>query len=107
VLRRPIESTQYTSTAYQAVLAQHGLVVSLSGRGNCYDNAVAESFFATLKIEGAFPVFDSLRTARSALFDFIEVWYNRQRLHSSLGYQSPTQYEQQDKHRRAHPARVA
>lgn len=101
------QGRQYTSDAYQAVLAQHGMVPSLSGRGNCYDNAVAESFFATLKIEGAFPVFDSLRTARSALFDFIEVWYNRQRLHSALGYQSPTHYEQQDEHRRAHPARVA
>ena len=57
------QGRQYTSDAYQAVLAQHGIRPSLSRRGNCYDNAVAESFFATLKIEGDFPVFDSLRTA--------------------------------------------
>lgn len=86
--------SQYASAEYQALLAQHGLVPSMSRKGNCWDNAPMESFFHTLKVEG-FPdqVFRTRAAARQAIFTFIEVWYNRHRLHSTLGYRSPDQYE--------------
>ena len=68
----------------------------MSGKGNCYDNAPAESWFATLKIEGIDGiVYGDRAEARTSLFDYIEVFYNRQRLHSKLGYLSPLDYEQQ------------
>ena len=67
----------------------------MSGAGNCYDNAAMESFFSTLKSECATGQFESHAQARTAIFEFIEVWYNRQRLHSSLGYLSPAEYEYQ------------
>lgn len=86
---------QYQSAPYAALLAQHGLVRSLSATGNCYDNAVVESFFSTLKREGATTERHSLPEIRSALFDYIEIWYNRARLHSSLGYHAPYAYERQ------------
>jgi transposase InsO family protein len=70
----------------------------MSRTGNCYDNAVMESFFATLKGECAISQFASRAEARLAIFEFIEVWYNRQRLHSSLGYLSPTEFEQSSGH---------
>ncbi len=65
----------------------------MSGTGNCYDNAVMESFFSTLKGECARHRFASRPEARQQIFEFIEVWYNRQRLHSSLGYLSPAEFE--------------
>ena len=85
---------QYACPDYQARLTQHGLVPSMSRKGNCWDNAVAESFFATLEWE----LIDrhAWRTraeARTAIFAYIEGWYNRERLHSTLGYRSPLQYE--------------
>jgi transposase InsO family protein len=87
---------QYASGAFRAVLEAHGIQRSMSRTGNCYDNAVAESFFATLKRElvGAQP-FASRQEARQAIFEWIEVFYNRQRRHSSLGYVSPEQFELQ------------
>ncbi|MGH7261739.1 MAG: IS3 family transposase [Nitrospiraceae bacterium] len=88
------QGAQYTSLAYQQMLAQQGLAASMSRKGNCYDNAVVESFFSTLKNE---LVHDrDYRTrdeARAEVFAFIEVFYNRQRLHQSLGYVSPVQFE--------------
>jgi transposase InsO family protein len=85
---------QYASAAYRAVLAAHGVVPSMSAKGDCWDNAVAESFFATLEHELLAKVdFHSRHEAQRALFEFIEVWYNRQRRHSTLGYVSPVQYE--------------
>ena len=81
---------QYAADAYQKLLCRHGLICSMSRRGDCYDNAPAESFFATLK--GELPEINQYPTreqARSAIFDFIEVFYNRQRLHSALGYVAP------------------
>jgi transposase InsO family protein len=81
---------QYVSHAFQALLRQHGLVASMSRPANCYDNAVAESFFATLKRELAQAKRPATRSAaRQLVFDYIEGFYNRRRLHSSLGYATP------------------
>lgn len=88
--------SQYASGAYRAQLAAYGMVASMSGTGNCYDNAVAESFFATLEFEllmkEDWPTRDE---ARQAIFRYIETWYNRKRRHSTLGYVSPAAYEAQ------------
>jgi putative transposase len=87
---------QFASTAYRQVLAQHGLTASMSRKGNCYDNAFIESFFSTLKYELVYHHrFSDLAQARTALFDYIETFYNRIRLHSSLAYQSPINFESQ------------
>jgi putative transposase len=85
---------QYTAGAYAASLAAHGVVVSMSRAGDCYDNAMAESFFATLKAEliDTQP-WPTRRAAQQAIFEWIEVFYNRQRAHSALGYRSPVAYE--------------
>lgn len=88
------QGSQYASTDYQQLLADHGACVSMSRRGNCYDQAPVESFFSTLKMECVQNVvFQTREQAKAALFDYIEVFYNRQRLHSSLGYLSPIEYE--------------
>jgi len=85
---------QYTSADYRAALADLGITVSMSRKGNCWDNAVAESFFATLKNELVHRRQWSTRLdLRSAIFDYIEVFYNRRRLHSTIGYKTPTQLE--------------
>ena len=87
--------TQYTSKAYRAALKARGIVCSMSRRGNCWDNAVAESFFATLKLDLIYrETFRTRREARQAIFDYIEVFYNRQRRHSYLGYLSPAEFEE-------------
>ena len=85
---------QYASAEYQALLAGHGIEGSMSRRGNGYDNAVHESFFGTLKSESADTRCPSRTAARQCVFEYIEVWYNRQRRHSTLGYLSPTEFEQ-------------
>lgn len=86
--------TQYTCGDYRALLAAHGLVASMSRAGDCWDNAVMESFFATLKGDLVIDADWHTRTeATAALVEYIDVWYNRQRRHSSLGYRSPVQYE--------------
>ncbi len=86
--------TQYTSGDFQKVLDARGIVCSMSRRGNCWDNAVAESFFATLKLDLIFRrTFRTRREARQAIFNYIEVFYNRQRRHSYLGYLSPAEFE--------------
>lgn len=93
--------SQYAGGAYQRLLAAHGLTCSMSRKGDCWDNAVAESFFATLEHELlAESNFPSRQAARRAIFEFIEVWYNRERRHSSLGYLSPAAFERQDEARR-------
>lgn len=84
---------QYTSETYLKLLELAGCRLSMSRTGNCYDNAVMESFHATLKGECAVSQFENRSEARSTIFEFIEVWYNRQRLHSSLGYLSPMEFE--------------
>jgi putative transposase len=89
---------QYTSDSYQSRLANLGCIVSMSRTGNCYDNAVMESFFATLKAECAHSQFITRAQARTTIFEFIEGWYNHDRLHSSLDYLSPVEFEQTSGH---------
>ena len=91
--------SQYASADFRKALARHGIIASMSGKGHCYDNAPAESWFASLKAEWVDGVkYKSRDEARSCLFDYIEIFYNRQRLHSYLGYLSPLAYEQQYNH---------
>jgi putative transposase len=85
---------QYTSLAFSQRLQDTGIVTSMGSVGDCYDNAVAESFFATLKRELLDrQVWPKQAAARSAIFEYIEAWYNRQRRHSTLGYVSPAAFE--------------
>lgn len=85
---------RYAGDTYQSLLARHGIVPSMSRKGNCYDNAVAESFFSTLKNELVHHVrFETRAEARLAIFEYIETFYNTRRLHRSLGYRSTQQYE--------------
>lgn len=100
--RRPSEGlifhsdrgSQYTSAEFAQLLEGNGVTLSLSRPGQCWDNAVAESFFATLKTELVhLQAWPTRELARQAIFEYIEVFYNRQRIHSSLNYQSPAGYE--------------
>jgi transposase InsO family protein len=85
---------QFTAAAYLALLAEYGIQVSMSGKGDPYDNAMIESFFATLRAELTdLQPFATRQQARTALFDFIEIFYNRQRLHSAIGYSTPMAFE--------------
>jgi transposase InsO family protein len=110
VRRRPLpglvhhsdRGSQYASGDYQALLAAEEIVCSMSRRGNCWDNAVAESFFATLKVELVHDAsWVTRQVARAELFEYIEVFYNGQRRHSSLGYLSPRAFERQRAQQRA------
>ena len=85
---------QYASDAFAQLLAEHGITASMSGKGNCYDNAAMESFMGTMKSELPEEPFTGHAAARSSIFDYIEVFYNRQRLHSTLDYVSPATFEQ-------------
>ena len=94
VLQRPLEPGQYTSTAFGTRCRQAGIAISMGRRGDAYDNAVAESFFATLETELLMRTsFANRDQARSGVFDYIEGFYNPHRRHSSIGYHSPTDYE--------------
>jgi putative transposase len=102
--RRPTKSlivhsdrgSQFASAAYRQLLTQHDLTASMARKGNCYDNAFIESFFSSLKYELVYHHrFATLSEARTAIFNYIEAFYNRTRLHSSLDYQSPTNFESQ------------
>ncbi len=85
---------QYASDAYRTKLKEFGITASMSRRGNCYDNAYAESFFHTLKVELVHRRrFKTRAEAMVAIFEYIEVWYNQRRIHSALGYRSPVEYE--------------
>jgi putative transposase len=94
LLHHSDQGSQYTSAAYQNGLTDWNIQPSMSRVGNCYDNAVVESFFGTLKAECVTHQFATHAQARTTIFEYIEVWYNRQRLHSSLGYLSPVEFEQ-------------
>ena len=98
LLHHTDRGSQYTSEAYRALLAAKHCQVSMSRTANCYDNAAMESFHATLKGECAFRQFKTKLEARTTIFEYIEVWYNRQRLHSAIGYQSPLAFELNSAH---------
>ncbi len=88
---------QYACGDHRELLAEHGIECSMSRKGDCWDNAVAESFFATLKKELVHGEnWKTREKARAALFEYIELWYNRERRHSSLGYLSPAEYEEKN-----------
>jgi putative transposase len=94
LLHHSDRGSQYTCADYRAALARQGAKVSMSRRGDCYDNAVVESFFSTLKAELAgYGSYKTRRQAQDELFEYIEIFYNRQRKHSSLGYLSPAAFE--------------
>jgi len=94
LLHHSDRGVQYASEDYQHLLKSHGLTVSMSGKGDCWDNAMMESFWATLKTELIHQSRYATRAeARAAIFEYIEVFYNRKRLHSSLGYVSPESFE--------------
>ena len=94
LLHHSDRGSQYASADYQALLTQFQMVGSMSRKGNCYDNAPMESFFGTFKTELTFHCDYATRNeARLDIFEYIEVFYNRQRRHSALGYKSPANYE--------------
>ena len=95
LLHHSDQGSTYASEDYQSVARRaHGITCSMSRRGNCYDNAVMESFFSTLKAELG-ERFETQRPAKVQLFDYIEVFYNQRRRHSALGYVSPAEFEGQ------------
>ena len=94
LLHHSDRGVQYASEDYMHLLQSHGMRASMSGRGDCWDNAVMESFWATLKTELVnHECYATHEEARASIFEYIEVFYNRQRLHSSLGYVSPETFE--------------
>jgi putative transposase len=94
LLHHSDRGSQYASEAYQALLKQHGILPSMSRKGNCWDNACVERFFGTLKRGLVYHRRYATRDeATQDIFEYIEVFYNRQRRHSTLGYHSPAEYE--------------
>ena len=87
--------SQYASDAFIKLMKRHTITPSMSGKGQCWDNAVAESFFSSLKGELGDPIWENREVAQASIFEYIEVWYNRQRKHSTLGYLSPEAFEKQ------------
>ena len=87
--------SQYTSYTYQRELETHKMRASFTGKGACFDNAIIESFWSSLKRELVYPIerFATRDDARVAVFEYIEIYYNRERLHSSLNYETPDAYE--------------
>ncbi len=86
--------SQYASYCYQVLLKRYGMLCSMSRKGNCWDNAVMESFYRTLKVELIYQrKYETRIEAQRDIFEYIEIFYNRERLHSSIGYHSPEEYE--------------
>jgi putative transposase len=95
LLHHSDRGSQYAARAYRQLLNTHGMLCSMSRKGDCWDNAPMESFFGSMKTElGDDTVFDTRNEAKAAIFSFIEVFYNRRRLHSAIGYRSPADMEQ-------------
>ena len=86
---------QYSSDVYRSIIAKHGFHQSMSRKGNCWDNAPMESFFKTMKAELIYPqkYYQTRQEAATSIFEYIEIYYNRQRMHSALNYQSPEDFE--------------
>lgn len=98
VLSHSDQGVQYASNEYQSLQKLYGIVASMSRKGNCWDNSVVESFFGTLKQEHVFFCdYATREEARRSVFEWIEGWYNRERLHSALGNKSPEEYEREMK----------
>jgi len=96
------KGSQYTSRNFQKVLAQYHITASMSGTGNCYDNSAMESFFHTLKTEHVyFERYQTREQAKKSIFEYIEIFYNRQRRHSTLGYKTPLAFEENYKQQSA------
>ena len=96
LLHHSDRGVQYACNEYRDLLEEHGIQCSMSGKGDCWDNAVMESFFKTLKSELVYQKhYRTREQARRSIFEYVEVFYNRQRRHSSLGYLSPAQFEAQ------------
>lgn len=96
LLHHSDQGNQYTASLYRTILTRRGVVLSLSRKGNCYDNSVVESFFSSLKNELTHDrSFRDRPEARQAIFEYIEGFYNRTRLHQTLGYRSPEEFERQ------------
>ena len=94
LLHHSDRGVQYACDAYRALLARHGMTASMSRRGDCHDNAVMESFFGTLKTELVHHErYATREQARRSIFEYVEVFYNRRRRHSAIGYVSPDQFE--------------
>lgn len=94
LLHHSDRGSQYASNDYQKLLSDNKIICSMSRKGNCYDNAVMESFFATLKQELVYHrQYQTRQEAKQEIFEYIQVWYNRKRRHSKLGYLSPEQFE--------------
>jgi putative transposase len=94
LLHHSDKGCQYTGRAFQRMLAQHHITVSMSGTGQCYDNAAMESFFHTLKTEHVyFERYETREQAKKSIFEYVEVFYNRQRRHSTLNYMTPLTFE--------------
>ena len=90
--------SEYASTRYQTLLQEHSIQASMSRKGDCYDNSMMESFWATVKEECCGTIIFATRNeAKVTLFEYIEVYYNRKRIHASLGYVSPVDDEKQEK----------
>jgi len=88
------QGIQYASESFRKLLKEHGFIQSMSRRGNCYDNAITESFFHTLKTELIYrSKYKTREEARRSIFEYIEIFYNRKRLHSAIGYRSPVEFE--------------
>lgn len=95
LLHHTDRGSHYTANGYRAILAQHNIEMSMSRKGDCYDNALMESFFGTLKRECVDrTMFATRAIAKTTIFEYIEVFYNRQRLHSALAYTTPVDFEQ-------------
>ena len=93
VLHHSDRGAPYSTRAYLDRISQYGMRPSFSRIGECWDNAVVESFFHTLKVERARTAYATRQDARRDIFEYIEVWYNQQRRHSTIGYLSPADYE--------------
>jgi len=86
--------SQYANELYQLLLLKNGILCSMSGKGNCWDNAVMESFYRTLKVESIYQSnYQTRRQIQRDIFEYIEIFYNRERLYSSIGYCNPEEYE--------------